>query len=148
MIRGLANFFKWRMLVVKGRVRRHRSNVRELDSLWSIVHRNLGDASVDELSADRRFALAYSAALQLSSIAITKAGYRVVGEAHHLDTFKAAKLALGKDAQELLEYFETCRRKRHKLEYYQSGLIKPGQARKLLDAVEKFAELVQNKTKS
>jgi hypothetical protein len=48
------------------------------------------------LSADRRFATAYNAALQTAKMAIACAGYRLASTpGHHGLTFEAARLALG-----------------------------------------------------
>lgn len=42
-----------------------------------LIARDLADAGVAGLSADRRFATAYNAALQAANMAIACAGYRV-----------------------------------------------------------------------
>ena len=61
-----------------------------------LVARDLGDAKVEGLSADRRFATAYNAALQGANVAIACAGYRVTAKTgHHKITFYSANLALG-----------------------------------------------------
>ncbi len=143
MFKKLIQYIKWRKLLFLGRIRRHKPSAKELEALWNVVQRNLKDAAIEELSADRRFALAYSAALQISNIVITKAGYKVCGEAHHLATFKTAKVALNGKANRLLDYFEKCRKRRHQLEYYQAGVIKERQAKKILDSVNDYYTLVR-----
>jgi hypothetical protein len=49
----------------------------------ALVARDLADAQVQGLSADRRFATAYNAALQTAKMAIACAGYRVTAKAGH-----------------------------------------------------------------
>ena len=62
----------------------------------AVVARDLADAKVEGLSADRRFATAYNAALQAANMAIACAGYRVTAKTgHHKITFYSATLALG-----------------------------------------------------
>ena len=78
----------------------------------ALVARDLADAAIAGLSADRRFATAYNAALQAANIAIACAGYRVTAKTgHHKITFYGASLALGSGADKYADYFETCRRK-------------------------------------
>jgi len=64
-------------------VQRHRTSKQELDDLRALVVRDLADASIAELSADRRFATAYNAALLASSMAIACAGFRVTARVGH-----------------------------------------------------------------
>lgn len=62
------------------------------------------------LSADRRFATAYNAALQLAKMTIACKGYRVTGPGHHQTTLEALELVMGAAIQDLAAYFETCGR--------------------------------------
>lgn len=50
-------------LLREGRIRRHHTNRQEIASLFRVVERDLADAAITALSADRRFATAYNAAL-------------------------------------------------------------------------------------
>lgn len=67
----------WTQLVANREVQRHRTSKRELDSIRAIILRDLADASVKGVSADRRFATAYNVALQAAKMAIASSGYRV-----------------------------------------------------------------------
>ncbi len=82
-----------------------------------MVERDLKDAKLDELSADRRFATAYNAVLQLAKMVIACAGYRVIGAGHHQTTFEALQIAMGKQVSGLVPYFDACRRKRNQVDY-------------------------------
>ena len=67
----------------------------------------LADAKVAGLSADRRFATAYNAALLAAHMAIACAGYRVTAKAgHHKVSFDSIKLAVGAGADKYADYFE------------------------------------------
>lgn len=60
-----------------------------------LIARDLADAGVAGLSADRRFATAYNAALQAANMAIACAGYRVSAKiGHHQVSLESATLAL------------------------------------------------------
>jgi hypothetical protein len=78
------------------------------------VARDLADATVVGLSADRRFATVYNAALLAANMAIACALYRVTAKTgHHKISFDSMKLALGAGADKDADYFETRRRKRN-----------------------------------
>jgi hypothetical protein len=49
----------------------------------ALIARDLADAAIAALSADRRFANAYNAALQAANMAIGCAGYRVTSKTGH-----------------------------------------------------------------
>ncbi|MBI2495818.1 MAG: hypothetical protein HYY90_06820 [Candidatus Omnitrophica bacterium] len=74
-------------LLADGRLRSHTTSIQEVADLLRVVDRDLADAGIAQLSADRRFATAYNAALQLATIALHAAGYRCAGAAHHWATF-------------------------------------------------------------
>ena len=87
----------------------------------ALVVRDLADAGIAGLSADRRFATAYNAALQVANMAIACTGYRVTAKTgHHKISLESVKLALGASADKYAEYFETCRRKRNVIDYTRS----------------------------
>ena len=100
-------------------IERHLTSSNELAGLRKLIARDLGDAAVPGLSADRTFATAYNAVLQLSKRALVCAGYRVSATlpGHHQTTFEVAGLVLGAAARQLNDYFETCRRKRNVIDY-------------------------------
>jgi hypothetical protein len=78
-------------------VQPHKISKKEIESLRQLVARDLTDAAIEGLSADRCFATAYNAVLQLSKMAIACDGYRVAsGPGHHQKSFEAVKAALGK----------------------------------------------------
>ena len=133
----------WQQLLTAHRVQRHRTNRQELDGLRAVVERDLSDAKVPGLSTDRQFATAYNAVLQLAKMAIVCAGYRVVGQGHHLTTFEAVELAIGRSIAPLANYFETCRRKRNMLDYDMANVATETEVRELLEKAEQFRVLVE-----
>jgi len=102
----------WTKLLASKDAQRHKTSKKELDNMRTLIARDLADASLAGLSADRRFATAYNAALQAANMAIACAGYRIVSKVrHHRVSLESTKLVLGKTANKYSDYFETCRRK-------------------------------------
>ncbi len=59
-----------------GWVRSHKASRSEIAGLFSIVDRDLRDATADELSSDWQFGIAYNAALKLCTVLLHASGYR------------------------------------------------------------------------
>ncbi len=127
------------------KIRTHGSSEEEIDGLREVVNWDITDASIEALSDDRRFATAYNAVLQLSTMAISCAGYRASSVAgHHLRTFEAAKLALGSaEAENLADYFDLCRRKRNNIDYDSAEVVSKTEADELLEKAREFQILVE-----
>jgi len=134
----------WKALLASGTVQPHKTSTKEIEGLRQLVARDLADAAVEGLSADRRFATAYNAVLQLSKMAIACDGYRVTsGPGHHQKSFEAVKAALGKTGAPLADYFETCRRKRNHIDYDASEVVTETEAEEMLEQAREFQELVE-----
>jgi hypothetical protein len=134
----------WKQLLAKGEVKAHQTSKQELDNIRALIARDLADAALAGLSADRRFATAYNAALQTAKIAIACSGYRVSARAgHHAVTFQAAHLAIGSGAASLTDYFDACRRKRNLIDYDNSSVATETEADELLRKADEFRTLVE-----
>lgn len=129
----------WQQLLAANRVRRHTTSRQELTDLRAVVARDLQDAALTGLSADRRFATAYNAVLQITKMAIACAGYRVVEQGHHQTTFEALELAMGTGVAN----FDTCRRKRNLVEYDMANVATETEAEELLRQAQQFGQLVE-----
>lgn len=125
-------------------VQRHRTSKEELNDVRALVARDLADATVAGLSADRRFATAYNAALLAANMAIACAGYRVTAKTgHHKISFDSVKLALGAGADKYADYFETCRRKRNVIDYTRSHVATDTEAKEIVEKATEFYEVVE-----
>src|SRR6202158_3058010 len=134
----------WKKLQAESKVHAHKTSKKELDELRALVARDLEDAAIQELSADRRFATAYNAALQTAKMAIACAGYRLAStQGHHRMTFDAARLALGASAARSLDFFAACRRKRNVIDYDQASVATNSEAAEVLTEAAAFLELVE-----
>ncbi len=89
----------------------------------ALIARDLEDAAIQELSDDRRFATAHNAALQ---------------------TFEAARLALGASAARHLDFFEACRRKRNVIDYDHASVATHTEAEEIVAETNDFFELVEH----
>ena len=139
----MANLKPW---VDKGEIRSVRVGPKDLQNLLALVGRDLSDAQVVAVSADRRFASAYAAALNLASYVIRQEGYRVVGQrGHHRITFIVAGKILGHLATPFLDFFDLCRRKRNQVDYDFADVVSETEVKELIESVFKFKEIVESK---
>ena len=97
-----------------------------------------------QVSLDRRFMAAYSAALALATVPLACAGYRPRGEYRHVTVFQALPLVMGAEIQQLSEYFNTCRQKRHQALYDQVGQATASEVEELIESVESFMDQVKD----
>lgn len=134
----------WTQLLANKDAQKHTTSRQELDNMRELIARDLADSGVAELSADRRFATAYNAALQAANMAIACAGYRITARiGHHRVSLESAALALGKSSESLTDYFETCRRKRNQIDYTQSHVATETEAKEIVAKATEFYELVE-----
>ncbi len=110
----------------------------------ALVARDLADAKIAGLSADRRFATAYNAALLTANMAIACAGYRVTAKTgHHRISFDSFKLAVSAGADKYADYFETCRRKRNVIDYTRSQVATETEAKEIVEKATEFRTFVE-----
>jgi hypothetical protein len=122
----------WKQSLAKGEVKPHQTSKQELDNIRKLIARDLADASVLALSADRRFAT------------IACSGYRVSARAgHHAVTFAAAALVLGPESARFTDYFEACRRKRNTIDYQNSSVATVTEADELVLKANEFHGFVE-----
>jgi len=113
---------------------RHTASAQETADLLAAAARDLTDAKKD-LSPSWRFAIAYNAALRLCTAALQAAGYRASRDQRHYRTIAALPLLLGADAQELADFLDSCRTKRHEVTYESVSAVTESEAGELIKAV-------------
>ena len=104
-------------LLADGRLRRQRPGRAEIHRLFQVAERDLNDACIEGLSADRRFAIAYNAALQLATVVLRSEGYRTAGAGHHATVIASLWEIVGPEAQGTADYLDACRSKRNTVDY-------------------------------
>ncbi len=130
----------WQDLLNEGRIEKHTTSRAELDELRAVVARDLADADVDRLSADRRFATAYNAALQSAKMVIACCGYRVKGFGAHRITFECLERAMGKPVHRTAKFLDQARRKRNIADYDAAGRIADIEAEDMIRIANLFAK--------
>jgi hypothetical protein len=122
-----------------GVLRRHRTSRREVADLLAVAERDLADARVAALSLDRRFATAYSAALQLATIVLAASGLRATAQrGHHVVTWQALPELMGADVAETAVYFDSCRALRNRSDYDRVGVVSQAEVDELLRETDAF----------
>lgn len=115
----------------------HAATADEIGQLFAIVDRDLKDASIQAVSADRRLSIAYNAGLQLATIALAAEGYRPGRDRSH----ERAILSLRHSAQidsTTVDVLDLTRRKRNAANYEQVDMARETEVRDLLAAVKKL----------
>lgn len=92
----------------------------------------LGDDS------DWCFTIAYNAMLQAARAVMLSKGYRASGEGQHATVIQFAKIALGKEYSDVLEFMERMRRKRHRAVYDMAGRVSKKEAAEAVETAEAF----------
>jgi hypothetical protein len=128
-------------LLREGSIRPHRTNRQEVTALFQVVERDLADAAIAVLSADRRFATAYNAALQTATAVMYSEGYRAHSVGHHAIVFEFLDEAMGNAVLQLAGYFDDCRRKRNRADDVGVGGISTTEVEDLLKEAQSFTTL-------
>jgi hypothetical protein len=115
-----------------GWLRPHRTSKEEIINLLQMVNRDLKDAEQD-ISSDRKFGIAYSAALRLFTVLLYAEGYRAERIQHHYRTIQALPLILGEKRKADAQYLDTCRTKRNIVEYDYMGSVTEDDAKELIE---------------
>ena len=125
--------------LLNGWLRQDETTVAEIQQLFQVVDRDLGDALVTGLSADGCFQHAYDAALQLCMIALRASGYRVrKGQGHHKYGIDSLRYTLGNQWSEMSDHIERCSRLRGQAMYDRIGVVSDADARGLIDAASQL----------
>ncbi len=123
------------------KLKQHTTSPKEIESLFKVIDRDIADAQVQGVSADRRFATAYNAALQLATVALLISGYRVVaGKGHHYVTISSLQFTIGASAMPRVHYLNLCRQTRNKTDYDRAGVTEENEVEQLLDECIQFRQ--------
>lgn len=106
----------------EGKLKAHKTSKSEIAQLLAVFDRDMADARVKTLSADRRFAIAYNAALMIAVAALAAAGYRASGEGHHYWTIQSLAYTIQADAG-TINKFNKFRQKRNISDYERTDVV-------------------------
>ncbi|MBI2070955.1 MAG: hypothetical protein HYT79_10205 [Elusimicrobia bacterium] len=130
--------------MAQGRIKQHKATAQEISKLFAIIERDLKDAKVEDVSLDRRFTIAYNAALQAGRALLAAGGYRTSGQAHHATVFQALRSLLDQEQHHLLDYMDDCRSKRNLAEYMGTEIASEQETEELVEEAKNFAELAKD----
>lgn len=114
-----------------GQLKAHKTSKREIAELLKTIDRDLADSQVKGLSADRRFATAYSAALLVATLALAASGYRAQQEGHHYWSIQSLAFTMKLDAK-IIEQLNAFRRKRNIADYERVGTVSEKETGRML----------------
>lgn len=130
-------------LLREGRLEKRPASKNEIRDLMKLASRNIADAVVTSLSADGRFNHAYEGILILAIIPLRCSGYRTKGLGHHHTVFEALPNVMGKEMEEIADYFQTCRGKRNRSSYFSPEVVSDGEVKELIREAEHFGDAVR-----
>lgn len=108
----------------------HKASHEEIAGLLAIVKRDLANAKVARLADDWRFNIAYNAALQAATAALSAAGFRAAREQHHFRTIQSLALTIGWPAPKV-DRLDRFRKKRNIIGYESAGVVSEREAREM-----------------
>lgn len=120
----------------------HRASPAEIRDILAAAAADLADARKD-ISPGWRFAIAYNAALRLAGAALEVSGYRATRDQKHYRTIAALPLVLGPELQELADFLDRCRTRRHDVTYESLSAVTDEEAEELIEAVGELDGLVR-----
>ena len=127
-----------------GKLKRHKATAEEIHKLFEVVKRDMADAHVHGLSEDRRFTIAYNAALQAGRAYLAAEGYRTAGQGHHHTVFQALRRLLDKEHHHVLDYLDDCRSKRNLAEYLGTEVTSEQEVAELIREAQAFSKLLHD----
>jgi hypothetical protein len=112
------------------RIVAHEPTVEEISDLFAVVDRDLADAIIPRLSADRRLGMTYNAALQLATLALAAEGFRPGRDRAHERAILSLRDTAGIDAN-TVDLLDAVRRKRNQINYEHAGATSAAEAEEL-----------------
>ncbi|WP_263350938.1 hypothetical protein [Acidicapsa acidisoli] len=114
----------------------------EIRDLLGIVSRDLGDASVEAISDDRRFEAAFSAARTCSNAALRACGYRTaVQQGHHQKTIESLELTIQADSR-LIHKLRVLSKKRNATSYDAAGNVSHNELDQAIQVAHELQQMV------
>jgi len=105
----------------------HESSREEISNLLALVARDLEDAAVEQLSADRRLGIAYNACRNVACLALAAEGFRPGRQRSHEWAIQSLRLTIDLE-QKKVDTLDAVRRMRHKSDYLQAGTASHSEA--------------------
>ena len=135
---------KYNSLLKENKIRPIAAKKEEIKELFNLAERDLKSAEfIITQDWDWGFAIAYNSVLQACRAFMFKEGFRPRSEESHKVTFEFMRIGLGKDHEDLINYFDRMRTKRHKALYEISGAVTETEVRQNLTRARDFVKLLK-----
>lgn len=105
------------------------------------MERDIADAAIEQLSPDRRLGIAYSAALQLATLALAAEGYRPERQRAHERAIQSLRYTVGLE-DGLVRTLDGVRRKRNVSTYERAGTTSAREAEEVYRLAAELLERV------
>jgi hypothetical protein len=125
----------------EGHLKAHKTSRKEIEQLFAVFERDIKDAGAEDLSADRRFATAYNAALMAARAALAASGYRTSGEGGHYWTIQSLAFTLQLDTSTITK-FNKFRQKRNISDYEMIGMVSEQEVSEMVALAKTLRETV------
>jgi hypothetical protein len=106
---------------------RHATSHDEISNLLAICDRDLVACQVKQLPADWRCAIAYNAALQAATAALSAAGYRATRDNHHFRVIQSLEFTIA-PGRKFIDTLDGFRKKRNMSSYDIAGAVSDKEA--------------------
>ena len=139
---------KYDELLNSRRIRKEKVSRVEIEHALDRAERDLKTAqTLIDRDCDWSFAVAYDAVLQASRAYMFAQGFRPASSESHKNTFAFMRLAMSKDNEELMAYFDRMRNKRNQAIYEIAGLITETEAHNIFEKAKGFVAMIRNELK-
>jgi hypothetical protein len=119
----------------------HKTSPQEIADLLAVADRDLKDCLSSSISPDWQLAIAYNAALQLSTAALAASGYRASREAHHYRIIQSLAHTI-KEQPNLINQLDKFRKKRNIGGYEVAGMTSQKEADEMKALAQKLQERI------
>jgi hypothetical protein len=130
-------------LVDAGWLEQQPTSPDEIEALLGIVDRRLDELDGSLKYPDSIFTLAYDAVRCSATVILRAQGLRAKHARHHEMTFEALHRLGIPEVSDRARYYDTCRRKRAKLEYDSAGDVSNAEAQDLAAEAARFTTAVR-----
>ena len=131
-------------LIKENKIKRIKATKEEIRNLFELAERDFETAKfVMGQDWDWAFAIAYNSVLQACRAFMFNEGFRTRAEEAHKITFEFMKIALGKEYEALVAYFDRARIKRHKTIYQSAGAVTETELKQFLEKAKGFAKFLK-----
>ena len=130
---------KYDHLIKENKIKQEKAHSGEMEDLFSLAERDLKTAEfIVTQDWDWAFAIAYNSVLQACRAYMLSEGFRSRSVEAHKTTFEFMRLALNKEYLDLINYFDRCRIKRHRVIYQSKSSITETELKQLLSNAKLF----------